>query len=456
MWCSRSMREQKFITPAQEAAARARAAAHPAVPPAERRREPAGRKTTFVSSSGTNSAATIRPTGRCTRRSCPPVQDAAERAVAVGLRRLNTPGPRGGARRDRSADRQHSRDGRRRRLRAQHVQPRDAQPASAGLRVQAASSTPRRSRTAIRRSRCCRTCARSRRRRSRSGCREMRTASSRDAMTLRAALLESNNAAAADLQQHVGSRAVLQLAGDAGLRGSARRAVARARHRPRVAARSDGRVHDFSRRRQSARPRGMLAVFDADGDEVFDRAGRTRAGHRCRRSRFRWSACCATSSIAGPARRRARSGVRGPVGGKTGTTDDYHDAWFVGFSTSVVAGVWVGFDQPAPIGREAYGARVALPIWADFMKRIARQLPPARIRGAARHPRRRAVQRVVPAAGRRVSDLYRILQGRRQVPSALCPIHRGFVEAAHQHARSTDFFAGSAVRLPESSAAMTT
>src|SRR5206468_2050265 len=68
-------------------------------------------------------------------------------------------------------------------------------------------------------------------------------------------------------------------------------------------------------------------------------------------------------------------GVRGQVGGKTGTTDDYHDAWFVGFSTSVVAGVWVGFDQPAPIGREAYGARAALPIWADFMKRAAKRRP---------------------------------------------------------------------------------
>ena len=63
-----------------------------------------------------------------------------------------------------------------------------------------------------------------------------------------------------------------------------------------------------------------------------------------------------------------------PVAGKTGTTDDYHDAWFVGYSTSVVVGVWVGFDQPAPIGREAYGARVALPIWADFMRRTSKQL----------------------------------------------------------------------------------
>src|SRR6202007_2672931 len=70
------------------------------------------------------------------------------------------------------------------------------------------------------------------------------------------------------------------------------------------------------------------------------------------------------------------SGVTGPVGGKTGTTNDYHDAWFVGFSSSVVAGVWVGFDQPKPIGTNAYGARVALPIWADFMRRTGRELPP--------------------------------------------------------------------------------
>jgi penicillin-binding protein 1A len=68
--------------------------------------------------------------------------------------------------------------------------------------------------------------------------------------------------------------------------------------------------------------------------------------------------------------------VKGAVGGKTGTTDDYHDAWFVGFSSSLVAGVWVGFDQPKRIGSNAYGARVALPIWADFMKRASSTLPP--------------------------------------------------------------------------------
>ena len=69
----------------------------------------------------------------------------------------------------------------------------------------------------------------------------------------------------------------------------------------------------------------------------------------------------------------ARSlGVRFPAAGKTGTTDDFKDAWFVGFSSSVVAGVWVGFDRPATIGADGYGARYALPMWADFMAKAAR------------------------------------------------------------------------------------
>jgi penicillin-binding protein 1A len=69
-------------------------------------------------------------------------------------------------------------------------------------------------------------------------------------------------------------------------------------------------------------------------------------------------------------------GVRFPVAGKTGTTNEFKDAWFVGFSTSIVAGVWVGFDQPSAIGQDGYGARYALPMWADFMSRTARLRTP--------------------------------------------------------------------------------
>ena len=57
-----------------------------------------------------------------------------------------------------------------------------------------------------------------------------------------------------------------------------------------------------------------------------------------------------------------------PVYGKTGTTNDYTDAWFIGFDDQLVVGVWVGRDDHTPIGNRETGARAALPIWIDFMK----------------------------------------------------------------------------------------
>jgi penicillin-binding protein 1A len=57
-----------------------------------------------------------------------------------------------------------------------------------------------------------------------------------------------------------------------------------------------------------------------------------------------------------------------PAAGKTGTTDDYTDAWFIGFVPRCVCAVWVGFDEKRSIGTKMTGAKVALPIWVDFMK----------------------------------------------------------------------------------------
>jgi penicillin-binding protein 1A len=58
-----------------------------------------------------------------------------------------------------------------------------------------------------------------------------------------------------------------------------------------------------------------------------------------------------------------------PVAGKTGTTDDMRDAWFMGFTPSLVAGVWVGFDQERPLGRQEVGGRAAAPIWLYFAEK---------------------------------------------------------------------------------------
>jgi penicillin-binding protein 1A len=61
-------------------------------------------------------------------------------------------------------------------------------------------------------------------------------------------------------------------------------------------------------------------------------------------------------------------GFRLPAAGKTGTTNDYHDAWFIGFTPGLVAGVWTGYDQPQTIRRNGYAAELAVPMWTRFMK----------------------------------------------------------------------------------------
>lgn len=67
---------------------------------------------------------------------------------------------------------------------------------------------------------------------------------------------------------------------------------------------------------------------------------------------------------------RAASFLEKPLAGKTGTTDDYTNAWFIGFSPDLCAGVWVGHDDNTPIGERQSGAVAALPIWIDFFQSI--------------------------------------------------------------------------------------
>ena len=64
-----------------------------------------------------------------------------------------------------------------------------------------------------------------------------------------------------------------------------------------------------------------------------------------------------------------------PIAGKTGTTNDYTDAWFIGFTPNLAAGVWVGFDDVRTLGETESGAHAALPIWMDFMREALDQLP---------------------------------------------------------------------------------
>jgi penicillin-binding protein 1A len=79
---------------------------------------------------------------------------------------------------------------------------------------------------------------------------------------------------------------------------------------------------------------------------------------------------------AGTGNRARALGFTLPAAGKTGTTNDYNDAWFIGFTPKLVAGVWVGFDQPRTIMPGGFAAEVAVPAWAKFMKVATRNDKP--------------------------------------------------------------------------------
>ena len=71
---------------------------------------------------------------------------------------------------------------------------------------------------------------------------------------------------------------------------------------------------------------------------------------------------------------RVRS-IGRPVAAKTGTTNDNRDAWFIGATPSLIAGVWVGFDQEASLGAQEVGGRTAAPIWLYFMEKALQKTP---------------------------------------------------------------------------------
>jgi len=72
---------------------------------------------------------------------------------------------------------------------------------------------------------------------------------------------------------------------------------------------------------------------------------------------------------------RAKS-LKRPIAGKTGTTNDFTDAWFIGFEPTLAAGVWIGFDEKKDsLGRDATGGHVALPIWMEFWKEAMKDRP---------------------------------------------------------------------------------
>jgi penicillin-binding protein 1A len=123
------------------------------------------------------------------------------------------------------------------------------------------------------------------------------------------------------------------------------------------------------------RPILIRRVEDSDGNVLFNDVGKAdRAVSES--TAFLMASMLADVINAGTAYRARQAGFTLPAAGKTGTTNDYVDAWFVGFTPKLVTGVWVGFDQPKTIIRNGYAGELAVPLWGSFMKTATRHDKP--------------------------------------------------------------------------------
>jgi membrane carboxypeptidase/penicillin-binding protein len=122
-------------------------------------------------------------------------------------------------------------------------------------------------------------------------------------------------------------------------------------------------------------------------------------------------------------------GLDAPVAGKTGTTNDGRDAWFVGYSSNLVTLVWVGFDDGRPLGLS--GAEAAAPMWTEFMKRALTMYPPTPFAP----PDGVETARIDPTTGKRATEA--CPEVRTEVflvgsEPGLCELHGTVVDRVHR------------------------
>jgi len=188
-----------------------------------------------------------------------------------------------------------------------------------------------------------------------------------DSTTLRSALVHSSNRAAVHLLERVGLGPTIDMANRVGLEKMP--AV------PSLAL-GTGEVSllnltsaytAFANAGVLQPPVFILRVEDPDGRVIYrgDTVGRRVMSES---TAYLMSSMLADVVDHGTGYTARQSGFRLPAAGKTGTTDDHNDAWFVGFTPHLAAGVWVGFDRPQEIMRRGFASVVAVPAWAGFMK----------------------------------------------------------------------------------------
>jgi 1A family penicillin-binding protein len=186
-------------------------------------------------------------------------------------------------------------------------------------------------------------------------------------LTLRRALMRSANAATVRLSQAVGERRVVALAHRSGIRSRMNAVPALALGAVEVTPLELVTAYaPFANGGVRVEPYLVSRIETADGTvlwrppvpephQVLDQA-----------EAFQMTSMLRSVVDQGTGRVLREMGVRGPVAGKTGTTNNGADVWFIGYTPTLVAGVWFGYDSPRPIAPNASGGRLAAPGWARF------------------------------------------------------------------------------------------
>ena len=190
----------------------------------------------------------------------------------------------------------------------------------------------------------------------------------RSEYTLRGALKVSSNRAAAQLLQQLGVSTAVYYAQRLGIQSQLPQVPSLALGTGEVTLLELTTAYTaFANRGTVAFPRLITRVEDVSGTSIYTAAERhTQAISPTTAYLMSSMLADVISSGTGGAARAA--GFKLPAAGKTGTTDNYADAWFIGYTPHLIAGTWFGLDRPAPIMRGGFGGVVAVPAWGRFMR----------------------------------------------------------------------------------------
>jgi penicillin-binding protein 1A len=192
-------------------------------------------------------------------------------------------------------------------------------------------------------------------------------------ITLRTALTLSRNVATVKILQDIGINYAIQYARKFGIETSANQGLSLALGTPNITLLDLVQAYAvFCAQGVRAEPIAITRITDRNGTVIEEYAPRLSQAISPQTAYLMTSLL---QSVVSEGTGKKVSALNRPCAGKTGTTNDFRDAWFLGFTPQLVTGVWVGYDDNTALGKRETGGVVAAPIWLTFMQNVLKDEP---------------------------------------------------------------------------------